>query len=113
MISAGTSTPPASGGRLAVICLMAATLCSCRPSPLPPGSISIRYEPDAADATCRGGEFFVDGVLQGDYPVENHPLATGRHVIEIRSRNDCAGQGRVNLLVEPGSSHVLQAGQFH
>lgn len=46
---------------------------------------------------CTGGQFTVDGVVFGEYPVACAQVPTGRHVIGVESAGDCAGYMRCKL----------------
>ncbi|MCC6876369.1 MAG: hypothetical protein IT378_18835 [Sandaracinaceae bacterium] len=66
--------------------------------------LTIRFTPRAG---CEGGDFMVDGVMQGRFPVREHSVPAGRHTIGIRSANDCAGYGDLELELGPGEEEII------
>ncbi len=76
------------------------------------GTISIQYEPEEAPEGCEGGVFYIDGKMQGHYPIKDFPVKAGSRTITINSQSDCAGYGDLRLEIEAGESHVLHPKQF-
>ena len=76
------------------------------------GCVSI-FLPSPPWNDCRGGDFYVDGEAQGEYPVRLHPVPPGLHQIHIASANDCAGYGSLDIDVVPGEHYVLEPNDFH
>jgi hypothetical protein len=62
-------------------------------------------------AGCPGGEYRVDGIVRGSYPVSCTAVPAGTHAIEVVSERDCAGMGRCELLFEPGRDTVYDLRQ--
>jgi len=71
--------------------------------------LTIRFVPTAA---CSGGQFFVDGVANGTYPINRHPVPPGRHRIHIASAGDCGGYGDLELEFSPGRETELEPSRF-
>ena len=100
---AAVSDPPASS-----------TSAPSSPPPAAPRSaamalLTIRFVPTAA---CSGGQFFVDGVANGTYPINRHPVPPGRHRIHIASAGDCGGYGDLELEFSPGRETELEPSRF-
>ena len=108
--------------------LVAAAACaSDAPAPAPVASVPVPGAPAAAGfvtiafaATedCPGGEWTLDGLAHGRYPVERHPVPPGRHDVRIESGasregvGHCAGYGRLTVDVEAGQENVLSPEDF-
>jgi hypothetical protein len=60
----------------------------------------------ALPAGCEGGEYFIDGVASGRYPVTCAPAPAGTHNVRVSSHGDCAGMGDCDLTFEPGRETV-------
>ena len=76
------------------------------------GTISIQYEPGEAPQGCEGGVFFIDGKMEGHYPVSDFPVKPGSHTITINSVGDCAGHGDLRLEINKGENKTLHPKQF-
>ncbi len=74
------------------------------------GCLTIWFKPEKAG--CREGVFYVDGVMQGRYPVADHPVPVGTHTIHISSANDCAGHGDRRVRIAPGQDIRLHPRDF-
>jgi hypothetical protein len=73
----------------------------------PPAFVTIRFAPREG---CPGGRFLVDGVAQGSYPVQDHRVAPGRHVLAFESEGDCGGSGTAQIDLAPGEHRTLEPG---
>jgi hypothetical protein len=78
----------------------------------PPTGAALLTIPFAPTAACDGGEFAVDGVVSGKYPVRRHPVPAGRHVIHISSVGDCGGYGDLTVELVPGQETELHPSRF-
>lgn len=75
----------------------------------PPPSVGYLTIPLPDHSTCDGGRFLVDGQDSGEgYPVTRFALAPGRHRVELRSANDCAGMGAYEVEIRAGREVVLE-----
>jgi hypothetical protein len=61
----------------------------------------------ALPAGCSGGEFTIDGVPLGKYPVSCAQVPAGLHTVGILSANDCAGYLTCKLDLATGRETVL------
>src|SRR5688572_5365502 len=57
-------------------------------------------------AGCDGGEYFIDGVASGRYPVSCAPAPDGEHNVRVTSQGDCAGMGDCDLTFVAGRETV-------
>lgn len=69
--------------------------------------------PFATSDDCPGGQFLIDGVLAGTFPVKRHALPPGDYLVEIRSGSGhCAGHGKRQITIRSGKELVLPPESF-
>ncbi|MFH1437275.1 MAG: hypothetical protein ABIJ56_16325 [Pseudomonadota bacterium] len=86
----------------------------CRPTPSGDraGTISIKHETGESPGGCEGGVFYIDGRMEGRYPVSDFPVKPASHTITINSVGDCAGHGDLRLEIKKGEKKTLHPKQF-